>query len=450
MNAKKEILLILFLSIYQIAFSQSHLEEYITFGLKDNLELQEKNISLEKSLIALKEAKSMFLPSMNFVANYLSADGGRVITFPAGDLFNPVYSTLNQLTASQNFPPIKNADVQLLPENFYDARLHIIYPLFNTDIYYNKTIRQEEIVLQQYEVEIYKLELVKEIKQAYYNYCATIEAVNIYKNALRIVNQNLKINQSLLNNGKGLPANVIRAESEVENISSKIVEAENIRLNAKYYFNFLLNRSLADTVEAENGPLPDSLLSGIAEIPNVANRSELHKINTGLKVYDTQLKLNRSYYLPKLSSFLDLGSQSSDFIFNSQSRYYFFGLQVDIPIYNGNRNKFKIQQIKFDIQSLELQKTFVTNQLQMVATVAQNNLKSAYAIYHSSQKQLISAKAYFKLIDKGFKEGINSLIEFIDARNQVTTAELQVNISRYKVLSQMAEYERQTANSQIK
>ncbi len=125
-------------------------------------------------------------------------------------------------------------------------------------------------------------------------------------------------------------------------------------------------------------------------------------------------------------------------------------MQLDIPIHNGNRNRFKIQQTQFDIKSSELQKTFVSTQLQMAAGVAQNNLKSAYATYQSSEKQLVSAKAYFNLIDKGFKEGINSLIEFVDARNQVTTAELQVNINRYKVLNQIAEYERQTTNSQIK
>ncbi len=241
-----------------LASAQHKLSEYIGSGLENNLTLREKNISLEKSLIALKEAKSLFLPSMNFIGNYLSAEGGRVITFPAGDLLNSVYSTLNQLTSSQQFPQIKNADVQLLPNNFYDVRFHITYPLLNTDIYYNKIIRQQEVILQQYDVEIYKQELTKEIKQAYYNYCTAINAVSIYKNALELVNQNLKVNQSLLRNGKGLPANVIRAESEVENISSRIIETENTRLNAKYYFNFLLNRSLADTVEAEDNPLPDS------------------------------------------------------------------------------------------------------------------------------------------------------------------------------------------------
>jgi len=51
-------------------------------------------------------------------------------------------------------------------------------------------------------------------------------------------------------------------------------------------------------------------------------------------------------------------------------------------------------------------------------------------------------------MDRGFKEGVNSFIEFLDARNQLTTAQLQLNISKYKFLASLAEYERQTAVSQ--
>jgi len=86
--------------------AQQVLDTYIKEGLADNLVLQEKNASLEQSLLALKDAKSFFLPSLDFGATYTLAGGGRTISFPVGDLLNPVYSTLNKLTASTNFPQI--------------------------------------------------------------------------------------------------------------------------------------------------------------------------------------------------------------------------------------------------------------------------------------------------------------------------------------------------------
>jgi outer membrane protein len=44
---------------------------------------------------------------------------------------------------------------------------------------------------------------------------------------------------------------------------------------------------------------------------------------------------------------------------------------------------------------------------------------------------------------------VNSFIEFLDARNQLTSAQLQLNISKYRFLAGLAEFERQTAGYQL-
>ncbi|HYC30390.1 MAG TPA: TolC family protein, partial [Chitinophagaceae bacterium] len=75
---------------------------------------------------------------------------------------------------------------------------------------------------------------------------------------------------------------------------------------------------------------------------------------------------------------------------------------------------------------------------------------TAYNNYRAAMKQQEAAGNYFKLIDRGYKEGVNSFIEFLDARNQLTTAQLQVNITKYKVFSAVAEHERQTASYLLK
>lgn len=447
----KKRLLSIFLSIIAIpVFAQDYLSRYIDTGLANNLVLKEKNISLEQSILQLKNAKSFFLPAVAFTTDYLSAQGGRSIGLPVGDLLNNVYSTLNQLTSSQKFAQIKNLNEQFLPNNFYDARFRISYPLLNTDLYYNKEISRQGVVMKEYEIDIYRQELVKEIKQAYFNYCSSLDAVSVYRNALLLVNQNLKVNQSLLKNGKGLQANLLRAQGEQQNISAKIIEAENTRVNARNYINFLINRPLTDSIIFEEHKLPDSLAVLLANTPDTRERSELKQINTGIEISGDVVKLNQSYFIPKLSTYLDLGSQASNFEYNSHSRYYFFGAQLNIPIFSGGRNRNNIKQAKLDQSSLYLQKDFLTTQLQVAAASARNNLLSALAVTQATEKQLVAAKAYFNLIDKGFKEGSNSLIEFIDARDQLTDASLKLNIARYNVLIELAEYQRQTATSKVK
>jgi outer membrane protein len=432
------------------ALAQRPLSAYIDTGLNNNLALKDKKVSLEQSLLSLENAKSYFLPSVVFTTDYLSAEGGRIITLPTGDLLNPVYSTLNQLTSSQKFPMIGNANAQLLPNNFYDARFHITYPLLNTDIYYNRQISRQAVTLQQYEVDIYRQDLIRDIKEAYFYYCSSTETIGIYREALILVDQNVKDNQSLLDNGKGLPANLLRVESEQQNIVAKMIESENQRINARNYFNFLINRPLTDSVDFEEPPTADSLVAGMMETPDIQGRSELKKINTALELYDTRIKLNQRYYIPKLNSFLDLGSQASDFKYNSASRYYYVGVQLTIPVFEGGRNLNNIRLAKLDQTSLRLQKDLLTRRLEMTASTAQNNVASAWAASKAAEKQRLAAKAYFHLIDKGFREGVNSLLEYMDARDQLTTSALQVNIDRYKLLIQLAEYQRQTAVSKLK
>jgi outer membrane protein TolC len=64
------------------------------------------------------------------------------------------------------------------------------------------------------------------------------------------------------------------------------------------------------------------------------------------------------------------------------------------------------------------------------------------AALQSSEKKLLSASSYLKLVDKGFKEGSQTLLEFIDARNQYTQAAIQKNINSYKLQMAIAQLER--------
>lgn len=424
--------------------------QYLNMAMENNLVLKEKKLSLEKSLIALKEARSLFLPTTWFEGSYTLAQGGRSIDFPVGDLLNPVYKSLNQLTGSNNFPTVGNVSEQLLPNNFYDVRVKTTMPLINPDIKTNRDIRQQQSVLQQNEIDIYKRALVKELKLAYYNYLVAGNAVAIYRNALELVGQNLKVNESLMRNGKGLPAYVSRAESEVRQVSSQLQSALNDQQNAKAYFNFLLNRTLTDSVMVQELELDESKLPLLNNSNDVSAREELKSIDVARGINQSVLKMNRSFRTPKLNAFLDLASQGFDFKVNNKSFFYLGGLQLQVPIFTGKRNLYKIEQTTLDSEVLRLNNEQTKQQLELAAFVSHNAIITAYNNYRAAMKQQDAARNYFKLIDRGYKEGVNSFIEFLDARNQLTTAQLQVNITKYKVFSAVAEHERQTASYSLK
>jgi outer membrane protein TolC len=422
------------------------LTEYLKIALDSNLVVKQKKISLEKSIIALKEARSYFLPSVAFGGSYVFARGGRTIDIPVGDLLNPVYSTLNQLTSSTAFPKIENVSEQFLPNNFYDVRVRTTYPIFNPEIKYNRIIKEQQIEISEAELSIYKRELVKDVKTAYYNYLLAMEGVRIFENTKTVVARGLRVNESLYANGKGLPAYINRSEADVQQVEAQYQNALNESEKAKVYFNFLLNRPLETPVTLTTPPMPETILFAEA---TTGQREEIMQLKTAEDINRNAIKLNESFRQPRVSTFLDLGSQGFDLIFNDRGPYYMLGLQLDMPIFQGKRNLYKIDQSRKDLENTQTQRELVERQIELSAFSARNNVKTALANYKAAKKQVQASTSYFKLIDRGRSEGTNTFIEWLDARNQLTTSEVQEQINKYKALIAWADYERQVASVTI-
>uniref|UniRef100_UPI004048CE54 TolC family protein n=1 Tax=Algoriphagus sp. TaxID=1872435 RepID=UPI004048CE54 len=423
--------------------AQQVLDTYIKEGLANNLILQEKNASLEQSLLALKDAKSYFLPSVDFGASYTLAEGGRTIAFPVGDLLNPVYSTLNKLTASNSFPQIANVSEQLLPDNFYDTRFRTTVPVLNTDLIYQNQIRKEQVNWTNNQVEIYRASLIQDIRVAYFNFCAAHTSIEILTKSLLLVEQNLKDTRSLVENGKRLPAAVLRAESELEQVKSLLTEAKLKTNNAAYYLNFLVNRPLDQEVAFEQIPLNISRVDQLLLEDLNAQNPELRAMQSMKRIQETVLKSGKNYWIPKLSTYADLGSQGFDWNFDTQSRYLLWGLNFSVPVFQGGRNQNQIQRNMLGLQAVQRQKELVNQKLNLNLQLQRNEVKTLLAALQSAEKKLVSATAYLNLVDKAFKDGSQSLLEYIDARNQYTQAALLKNISSYKLQMALAQLERQ-------
>jgi outer membrane protein len=439
------LLLLLWLCSFPIQAQPNSLENYIELGLRNNVVLQQKNLDVKKAWYALKTAESLFMPTVSFQTAYQSGAGGRSISLPVGDLMNPVYTTLNQLTGSEKFPSIANVDQAFLPTNFYDAKIRTMLPIFNRDLIFNRKIEEHKFELEKLTVATYRQELARNIKVAYYTYFSALKGISIYESTLALAKENVRTNEKLLQNGKGLPAHLVRSTSELDHIRSKITEAQKAAENAALYVNFLVNRNSKDPIDShvDWSKELDKVSALLALEPDIAKRPEVNLAAGFIKLQSVILQMNEKFWLPKLNGFLDLGSQAGNFDFNTKSRYYNVGLQVELPLYAGKRNLYKIKQAQLDQEKAHWSLESTTQQVALTAASAQNNLMAAYQLYQSSLKRVESAASYQRLIERGFQEGINSFLEDIDARNLLTTAQLQANLNLFHVLITAANLERE-------
>ena len=454
------------------------LDGYIRLGLDSNLALHQRNFDWQKAQLDLKRARALFYPQLDFNSQYTAANGGRSQSIPVGDLLNNVYSTLNQLTGTNKFPQVANQNIQFLPNDYHDTKMEISLPLFNVDLQHNKQVNGELINTRRADVDIYRRDLVQHIRQAYYQYLQAGKAVDIYSNALGLVKENRRVSEKFVANRMATKEIVLRAQAQVSQVESSLIEAKNNLRNAAAYFNFLLNRPLETPVlvdpalttdpalTAAPGGAGDSAAGSIASsgatspaaapIPGLAprnfyaelpaGREELDKLRSVQRILESNLRWNKSYLYPKLSTFYDIGFQGYGFRFNSSQFYQLAGVQLLWPLFRGGDNKYKIRQTAIDIAATGDQYRELTQQLTLQVQTVSNDYSSAVETLQSLSDEVNSARETYRLAERRFNEGQALQIELVDARTQMTGAEIRYSLGRLTVLNRAADLERVTAS----
>lgn len=429
------------------AQDRTSLDQYVRSALSSNETVKQQQFQLDKSMYALKEAKSLFLPSVSLEASYTRAVGGRTIDFPIGDLLNPVYSTLNELTQSQSFPKLKNASFQLNPDDFYDAKFRTTMPLVNAEIWYNKQIKKLMISQQEAALNVYKRQLVKDVKEAYFHYYQATRAVRVYENALSLVKENIRVNESLYRNGVRNNTSLIRAQAEQERIMAELSNAESNRSNARMYFNFLLNRSFTEEIMIDSsgvGNIEDIVISPVVA-QDIRQREELQQVAIAKNIYQFNKGMQQSHYIPKLNTFLDLGSQGFNWAFDDKSRYFMWGVNFQWNLFASNQYRYRTRQAEADIKATQSQEAQLQQSMQMQLEQAYNQFSAAFSNCRSVQHQVALAERYYRDQLKLYKEGQLIYVELLDAQNQLINAQLQLGVAIANTRIALAEIERNAA-----
>jgi len=441
----KRIFFLLLTAIATRVSAQTVLDAYIRIGLDSNLALHQRNFDWQRAGLDLKRARSLFYPQAGFSSQYTLANGGRTQAIPVGDLLNNVYSTLNQLTASNKFPQVSNQSIQFLPNDFHDTKLEVSLPILNTDLLHNKEVSDATVNVRRADYEVYRRDLVRSIRQAYYQYLQAGKAVEIYTAALVLVKENRRVSEKFVENRIATREIVLRSQAQVSQVESSLIEAENDRLNAAAYFNFLLNRSLDYPIDTDSSLVNEPTQANGPASGAITNREELSRLKSYQRILQSNLKWDRNYLIPTLSAFYDIGYQGFGIHLNSTQFYQLGGIQLNWTLFKANDNKYKIRQAQIDIDAVDEQYRQLTQQLTLEQQTAANNYRSALQALRALADETGSAREAYRLAERRYNEGQALQVELIDARTQMTNAEIRYSLGRLAVLNRAADLERANA-----
>lgn len=425
------------------------LEGYIREGLESNLALQQQEFSLAQSLTALKEARGMFLPAAGIEARYTRAGGGRDIDFPIGDIINPIHQSLNALLPQPVFPAnLENERIPFLRAEEHDTKLRVTQPLFQPAIYYNYKIRQDLVGAQIAERDAYIRQLAADIKRAYFNYLKTERVKALLQETETLLRENLRVSEKLFQADKVTEDAVFRARVELSSLAQQQAEADRDRTLAAAYFNFLLNREL----EAEIQIIPAEALStageldlAAAEASALGRRDELAQLGSAIAAAGHSAGAARAAFLPGVTLVFDYGFQGEQYRFGKDDDYWMASAVLQWNLFNGFRDRARVQQAKIERKKLEAQRRELEKQLQLQVREAYHNLIVAGKTLLTAQERVESARKSFRIVSRKYREGMSPQIEFLDARTTLTNAEIGDIIARYDYQIRRGEYEQVAA-----
>ncbi len=290
----------------------------------------------------------------------------------------------------------------------------------------------------------------KQIKLAYYKFLQAGKAVNIINASKQLVGENLRFNEKLVNNQVALRSTVSRSRAEQSKIDAQLLEAQNNQKLAAYSFNFLLNQPLdtpitADTVALKNLTIPDAGIA-FADENQVGQREEILKLNSALRVNELQLRSNRAYVLPTIGHSLEGGYQGFGFKYDGNQSYYLYAINLRWNIFKGYQNKLRINQSLLDRQALEAQKDNTAGQIQLQIQSAAYTLQTTRQLLRANAEAQRNSEEFFRVVNVRYREGQALLLEYLDARNQLTNAQLNYSVTQLQVLTREAELEQATAS----
>jgi outer membrane protein len=425
-------------------------------ALQANLELDGAGATVAQRVAALDQARAQYLPSLDLSARYSRANGGRTINFPVGDLLNPVYASLNQITGGSQFPSVPNQQINFQRTREQDTELQFTQPIYDPRISAGRAAAQSQYEAASAGRMALAGRIERDMREAYYRWLQARAQIGVFDVTLELATENRRVNESLFRNGKITRDLVYRAEAdELEVVQSKLGAQNGERL-AQSYVNLLRNAAfdrplpVVDVTDPDIDRLRDNLagrtaqpalsLSPLQEVA-VEHRFELRELDAIATAAAAGERLARAAFRPKLAFALDLGTQGESYGLSQDDRYYLASVVLKFNFFAGGGDQAGIAGARAVQREARVNRSFQEQQIRLQVQQALQDFELTQATLGTAAKRVEAADGAFRIASRKRDLGQINQAEFIDSRRAMTDAQLNLNVTRFAALSNLAELE---------
>jgi outer membrane protein TolC len=408
----------------QTAFT---LEEAIAYAIEHNQDLLNAVIERQIAEKNVKEVIADGLPQIN--GDIDLAYNPKIRTTFIPDFISPaVYGVLiNQglIPSDTEIPDSPPVPAAFGTDYSGSAAVSLTQMLFDGSFFVGLEAAKTYTELSRKDQISTEIDVIENVSKAYYNALVNIERAELIERNFQRLDTLLRETQILYENGFAEKIDVSRIKVQYNNIvvqrknSAATVEISKALLKFQMGMSPKAEISLEDRIDdLVFQPIPNNIFDAF----DYENRIEYSLLQTNQELNFLDTKNVRMRYVPTIDLYGSLGAvagtnNSSEF-FDFKNTWFDFstvGVRMNIPIFDGFRKSYQIQQRK--LQGLQLQ-----NSEEQLKNSIDYEIRQAAATYEraldnmeAQQENMVLAQEVYDVSKIKYEEGVGSSIEVTTA-----------------------------------
>lgn len=415
-NYRLSLLMLLTFLVGSMSFARAQsgpmsLQQCVQYGLTNNASVMKSKLEIDRMSEKRNETRAEYLPQVNGAISVQDNLKLQTSILPGELIGQPGTQVPVQFGTKYNTSAGVDAKQIIYDQSVINA---MKLSKQNTKVSEINTRKTEE-------------QLIYDIASAYYSAQVSYTQKQLVESNLIQVDSLLKITQIQFDNDAAKQLDIDKLMVNLTNLQTELATSttnyEKQLILLKYYMGMPLDASI-------EVPAID-ITQESASMINTAtlNTTEVELIQAQRDVYAMTLQQIKAGYIPSISLNFHSSIQNQQNtlrMFQKDARWFpntYVGLNLNIPIFDGLAKNSRVKQTKIQMEQSILEEQYLTENLKMQRTNANNALKTNQAALASQKRNIELAQKVYTVTQAQFVGGIATMTDIVNAEMSLRDAQ---------------------------
>lgn len=326
--------------------------------------------------------------------------------------------------------------------NTWSAGVSASMPVVNAQLWKSIKISGMDVELAVEKARASRLDMVSQVKNAYYAVLFSKEAFNVYKEVYENAMTNYAETEKKYNVQKATDLDMARAKTNVANAIPNVYNAESSIILALWQLKAIMGIDLEMNIDVE-GAIEDYseyMTSDVTKADSISldRNSTMKQLEIQANELAQSIKAQQYAYIPTLALAFNYSynAMTNDFNFKEYrwTPYSYVGVSLSIPIFSGGKRLNQVRQARNSYEQMRLQMTSTERNLKISIRQSLNTMETNVKSYDAAKDAVASAEKAYSIAEKSYEVGRATLTDLNDAQLALTQARLAESQAVYNFI----------------